>query len=316
MDRSEQAVDALLLCGDKGSSRPVMGESKAFLFLHGKPLFIHTLDALEDVGRIRRVFIVGDKRKLDRLLSEYNRRGYRKPVVTLEQWNNLLSNAWNGFLATLDGYKPGDEDRDPQIRNRVIFILPGDSPIVSPEEIDDFFDKADMKSFDYVAGMTPREVMSRYYPSGGNPGIKMAYIYLKEGAFRINNLHMARPFACGNRMAIQQMYNSRYQKDIRNIIRLTMNMWTHHVKMQSLMLYIIMQLSMFFSFVGLERVGDMTRRHTSIKSVTESIGRILGLRFGCAITTRGGAALDIDNEKDYETMKQMFTTWRKAQKSE
>jgi len=309
------SIDALLMCGDRGASRAVECQSKAFLFLHGKPLFIHVLEALERVGRVRRIFIIGDKERLDHYLALRQKTPHARPVVTLEQRGSLLSNVWNGFLGTLDGYQPGDEERDANIRNKIVLVAPGDAPLISTGEIDEFIDQADMETYDYVAGLTAEKVMRRYYPARGRPGIRMAYLYLREGAFRINNLHLARPFACQNRIVIQQMYRSRYQKDIRNIIRLSRDMWTHHVKLQSLALYFMLQLSLFLAYLGLKRLNRFTRRRTPIKPVTEAIGRILGMRFGCVVTSRGGAALDVDNARDYETMKAMFFEWKRMQEN-
>lgn len=308
---THKPLDALLLCGDRGANRPVMGESKVFLYLHGKPLFMYPLEALLASPAIGRVFIVGNKARLDQSLAQM-KAPPEKPVVTIEQKANLLANAWEGFLYTLDGYGPGDEERRPDLRNKVVFILPGDAPLISQEDIDDFLGKADMDKYDHVIGFSTREAMSGYYPSGGRPGIKMAYIHMREGAFRINNLHLARPFACANRQAIQLMYNSRYQKDVRNIIRLSRDMWAHHVKLQSLALYFMMQLSLFSAHLGLNRLRDFFRRRAPIGAVAASVGRILGMRVGYVITDRCGAALDIDNERDYETMKLRFWEWKQG----
>lgn len=304
-------MDALLLCGDKGANRPVMGESKAFLFLHGKPLFVYPLEALEASPFIGRVFIVGNKTRLDACLARRKTPG-PKPVLTVEQRSNLLANVWEGFLETLDGYEPGDEERRPELKDKLVFILPGDAPLISPEDIGDFLERADMEKYDHVIGFSTRDAMSGFYPSGDKPGIKMAYIHMREGAFRINNLHVARPFACANRQAIQLMYNSRYQKDIRNIIKLSRDMWAHHVKLHSLALYFMMQLSLFCSYLGLNRLRDFFRRRAPIDSVAASAGRILGMRVGYVITDRCGAALDIDNERDYETMKLRFFEWKET----
>jgi len=307
-------VDAVMLCGDRGASKAVDGESKAFLPLHGKPLFIHVVEALLNVTRVGRVFIIGDRARLDHCLAQWNANPGR-PIVTLPQGASLIENVWNGFLATIEGYQPGLERRDEAVADKTVFFLPGDSPIISSAEIDEFFDQADMARYDYVAGFTPQRAMEKFYPAGGAPGIRMAYLYFAEGVYRINNLHLARPFAGRNRDAIQRMYNSRYQKDLGNIVRLTRDMWRHHVKLQSLALYFMLQLSQFFAFTGLWRLNRFTRRHTPMEAVAAAAGRILGLRMGWAITTRGGAALDIDNARDYAAMKERFFEWKESQQA-
>lgn len=305
-------MDALLFCGDGGASRPVRGENKAFLDIEGSPVFIHVLRALEKVSRIRRIFIIGDKDRLDNFLSEKERERV-KPVITLRQWGGLASNAWNGFLATLDDYSPGDEKKRPELNDRTVFAVAGDAPLVSPEEIDEFLDSADMEKFDYVVGLTPEETMRRYYPTVGKPGIKMAYFHLREGLFRVNNMHMARPFAFANREAIQKMYDTRYQKKIMNVLRLSRDLWRFKPVRSRIWIYFLMQASMTLSRLGFKGFSEMTRRRVGIEDVMEAIGQILGLRAGYAVTRRGGAALDIDNETDYSTMKRMFAEWKAAQ---
>lgn len=302
------------MCGDRGASRPVDGDSKTYLYLHGKPLFIHVLETLGQISRVNRIFIIGDKARLDHLLAKHaSRLSTSKPVTTLDQSDSLLSNVWNGFVATLDNYETGDEEMNREIKNKVVFLLPGDSPIVSAGEIDDFFDKADMTKFDHVTGLTGKDVMKRYYPTKTKPGIKMAYLHFREGDYRINNLHLARPCAYQNSQAIQQAYNSRYQKDIKSIINLTKDMWGYHVKLESLAIYFLMQISMFLRFIKLGKLNIITRRFTPLDAVAAAGSRILGTRFGFAFTNRGGAALDIDNESDYEAMKSRYFEWKQMQ---
>ncbi|MDH5638459.1 MAG: NTP transferase domain-containing protein [Nitrospinota bacterium] len=304
-------MDAVILCGDKGASRMVEGESKAFLFMSGKPLFLRVALAVADVDRVARLFIIGDKAKIDLHLSRHP--PLSKPVVTLEQQGSLLENILAGFIATIDGYQPGMENTIPSIRDKVVMLAPGDTPLLHPAEINEFLDGANMEDFDYVAGLTPDHVMARYLPAGGEPGISMAYMHFREGRFRINNLHVARPFACRNLDVVQLIYASRYQKDLKNIARLTRDMWEHHVKLQCLLLYAGLQAAMFLSFVRLRFLGDIIRRFIPLKSVAEAASRILGMRVSWAVTTRGGAALDVDNDIDYETMKKMFHQWKEMQ---
>lgn len=303
-------VDALLFCGDSGASRPIEGKSKAYLPIEGLPLFIHVLRALSGVERIGRVFIIGDKRRLDADLSIAG--PIEKPVVTLEQGANLLENAWRGFLASLDGYTPGAERERPDFKNRVIFALGADCPLITTAEIDEFFDRADMSRYDYVAGLTPKDALERYRPRGGRPGIKMAYFHVREGLFRISNMHMARPFAFAVTEPVQMIYNLRYQKKARNVLRLVVGFLALNAGWSKLRLYLLMQAAMFSRNIGLPGLADRIRRRVPIGGVMEAVGDVLGLRAGFAVTERGGAALDIDNEKDYIAMKRMFAEWKAA----
>jgi len=302
-----QAVDALLLCGDKGAAHPIRGESKAHLTISGEPLFIHALKALATADHVRRIFVIGDKQRLDQAINSFYKG--KKPVITLEQWAHLVDNVWNGFLATIDGYKDGAEN-NPDIANRVVFALPCDAPLISSEEVDDFISRADMDKYDYVVGLTPKESLEKYYPTDEKPGIKMAYMHFREGLYRINNLHMARPFAFKNRTAIQQLYDARYQKRFHNFVKLLKDFWGIPGVPSKVWLYFTLHVSLALTRMGFEGASDMTRHITPMKLVVEGMGEVLGVRAGYLATTQGGATIDIDNEKDFITMEKMFDEWK------
>ncbi|HJM82347.1 MAG TPA: NTP transferase domain-containing protein [Nitrospinota bacterium] len=314
MNSSSKGVDTLLLCGDKGASRSVYGVSKSFIYMHGKPLFAHVLDALFKTQNVRRIFIIGNKQKLDANISQLGRqKDFPKPVITIEQDSNLIANIWSGFLATLGANHQSERQVNKELIDKVILVLPGDVPLISAAEVDDFLLKADIGCYDYVMGMTPSNEMAIFHSTGKKPGIKMASAYFREGSFRINNLHLARPFACKNLDAVQLLYNSRYQKNVMNMLRLTRDMWRQHIKVQSLFLYFLMQVSSLLAYLGLEKFNWVARRYVPMTKVAAAVGRILGMRAGFVITTAGGAALDVDNEADYETMKLRFLEWKGTQ---
>jgi len=286
----------------------VEGESKAFLFIHGLPMFLWPAMAASQSPGVRRLFFVGNQKKLDYHLARASQY-ITKPVTTMEQGSTLLENAWKGFLATVDGYTEGAEKNNPAMLAKPVLFMPGDAPLISPAEIGEFIAAADMGRYDYVAGFTEDKVMERYYPSAGQPGIKMAYLHFKEGRFRINNLHLVRPFMCANREVAQMMYHSRYQKDLRNIVHLARDLWGLRVHRRTLALYVQLQTAMFLNFIGFTGVSDLIRSRVPMADVAVAVERILGMRVGWAVTT-GGAALDVDNDVDYETMKMMFHRWR------
>ncbi|MBI5815838.1 MAG: nucleotidyltransferase family protein [Nitrospinae bacterium] len=306
-------MDAILLCGDRGASRHVKGVNKALLPVKGAPLFTHVLRALEGAARIERVFIVGDKKKLDSALVESG--GSSKPVVTMDQWENLAANIWNGFLATLDGYTLGAERKRPELAGRMVFCVPGDSPLITPAEINEFLDRADMDRHDYMIGLTPEKALDRYLPARGKPGIRMTCFNVREGRFRINNMHIARPFAFQNRGAIQKMYNVRYQKNLRNIARMLKDLWAIRGVRPRLWIYIVMQVSMMLSLAGFSGLAAKASSLVSMDDVAGGVGAILGLRAGLVVTGHGGSAVDIDNDHDYDVMQAMYDEWTAAGKN-
>ena len=306
-------LDAVILCGDRGSARMVEGEAKAFLFIHGLPMFLWPAMAANQSPEVGRLFFVGNKKKLDYYLARASQY-ISKPTVTIEQGSTLLENAWKGFLATVDGYSDGAEKTNPSMMEKAVLYIPGDAPLVCPEEIGEFIAASDMGRFDYVAGFTKESVMERYYPSGGLPGIKMAYLHFMEGRFRINNLHLVRPFKCANREVAQMMYHSRYQKDLRNIVHLARDLFALGVNRRTLAIYAKLQAAMFLNFAGLTGASDLIRARVPMADVAGAVDAILGMRVGWAVTSRGGAALDVDNDADYETMKKMFHRWKEMQR--
>ena len=107
------SVQAILLAGDRGHSRAVRGESKAFLSVDGKPMVVHVIEALLHTPEVREVFVVGDAIRLEKVVSEYGcvqlaaRRA--KPLHIVPQRGSLYENVWYTFLRTLpEG--PRDED--------------------------------------------------------------------------------------------------------------------------------------------------------------------------------------------------------------
>ncbi|MBI4666812.1 MAG: hypothetical protein HY751_10435 [Nitrospinae bacterium] len=277
----------------------------------GYPLFIHVLEAVADSRHIRRVFIVGDKTRLEKALEKHPSLAAKKPVICLNQWENLAANIWNGFISTLDGYVEGLEKTRPEFFNRAIFILPGDSPLITTGEIDEFFQKADMERYDYVAGLTPKESLAKYLPTENTPGITMTCFHVRDGLFRISNMHAARPFAFVNRGAILKIYNVRYQKKLRNIIRLLRELWAVKPVRSKIWMYLAMEAAMALSLWGFKGLSDRVRRLVSTEMILDGVGQILGVRAGHVVTTHGGAALDIDNDRDYDAILEMFERWRK-----
>jgi CTP:molybdopterin cytidylyltransferase MocA len=299
------------MCGEGVASRPVLGESKIYLPVHGRPVFLYVLDALLQSTCVRRIFIVGDKRRIESAI-EADGQNRLKPVTVIAQERNLLENVWRGFISTLDGYVEGAQKDNPDFAGRVILAMPGDSPLVTPVEIDEFAARADMSRYDYVVGITPASSLTRFRPSEGRPGIRMSSIHLREGLFRISNLHLARPFAFKNRDAALKMYELRYQRDISNVLRFFHHLWVTPGWRSHIGLYTALQVCLTLSRIGLGSMADILRRFIPSDSAIYAISQITGARAGVVITTHGGAALDIDNDSDYRAMTEMFDQWRTA----
>ena len=85
--------------------------------------------------------------------------------------------------------------------------------------------------------------------------------------------------------------------------------------LRALATYGLMQLSRVLMRMSLKRLSLYTRRLVSLRSLEEYAGRVLRARLTSVETTFGGAALDVDNERDFQITSQMFTRWRQFQLS-
>jgi len=305
-------IQAILLAGDRGASKAVRGSSKAFVEIAGKPMVVHVLEALLHTPEISEVFATGDTLRLEKAFAEHGclslaaSRGCALNFVP--QGDTLYENVWNAFLRSLPPAAP-----DP---DHAVLVVPSDIPLVVPEEISDFLAGAEKTDADYVIGLTPEEALAPYRPSDAQPGIEMAYFNLREGRFRQNNLHCVRPLRMRNRHYIQDIYENRYQKEWGNMLRLAWRVLTRELRnLWVLGFYLVMHVAGVLQRHGYRRLSDRVRRFASLSTVERGMSALLQTRVLCAITTRGGAALDIDNEKDLEVAQRMFERWKRRQRN-
>ncbi len=308
-------VDAAILMGDKGRSRPIRGENKNFLDLNGLPLFMYVLQSLEKAKHVDRIFVVGDRSRIQHVLRKYAA-SFLSPdkIVILDQDNTLFDNAMAAFEASArtdissqsrGGAEPDDE--------RAILYLGGDMPLILPQEIDEFIEKCDLKRFDYFLGMSTEQGLKAFYPTKRQRGIKMAYFYVREKKFRINNLHLAKPLKIKTRLNLQKLYDYRHQKEFFNFVKLLWVFCHLHLSLQGIVYYLILHCNLFMARVGIEWVTRPFRRLISVKDAERVLGDVLGCRLAIVETSLVGAALDVDNEKDYVTISAMFDQWRTFQ---
>lgn len=211
-------MDAFVLAGDRGASHQILETNKAFLKLEGYPLFIHVLKALDGVPEIARIYIIGPQKKM---MEEIERALpytlFMKKIEVLEQKNSLIENILAAYSHSLPGYQDGVDIHQLKHDDPPGLFLPADIPLITSSEIQEFLSKSDMNRFDYCLGVTPEEALIPFYPKADQPGMKMPYVYTRDQAYRLNNLHLARPLRIGAGRDIQQLYDHRYQKYLGNL---------------------------------------------------------------------------------------------------
>lgn len=314
MPPMSQNLDVIVTAGDRGASRPVLGDNKAFLPLAGIPIINYVLSAVEQARCTARIFVVGDTARLAAALAVPNTpfRGLR-PLCLLEQEYTLYDNVWKAFLHTLPDYTPGTDWRlyleTPAIEKAVL-VMPGDIPLATPYEIDAFVESCDLSRYDYFLGLSTEQTLRAYYPQDGQPGICMAYFVLRDLCVRQNNLHLVKPLRLGNRHYIQKMYDFRYQREWRNILRLGWELCT--TQSGSLHLagyYFCLHAARLLTALGWQHIRLFRPCFLEMPVVASALSHLLQTRFTAVITSYGGCALDIDNAEHYAAVCANFERW-------
>lgn len=302
--------DALLVAGEGKDSYKVYHRHKAFLPIEGKCVLSHVVQALQGAQAIRRIIIIGPREAILRHLQQDGLNFIDpKPIEVLEQKRSLYENVWHGFLHTLPEIVPEDELNDSVYRDRAVLVVPCDAPLVTSHEIDYFIQNADLEHYDQILGLTPEENLMPFYPQPGKPGVRMAYLHLKEHRYRINNLHLVKPVRIGNRHYIHQMYHYRYQRNLKNVILFGWEIIGKDKKGRY-RYYIGLSLGLFFSWLKIPFLVRLFRSWVPKQGLEECISSIMDTRFMGLESPLPGSALDIDNARDYEAIKLRFKEWR------
>jgi len=281
-------------------------QNKAFLKVGSRTILEIILAELRKVDEIDRVIMIGPADRLEKLLAEKVRGTYPKPLLIFEQKQDLLENA----LAAVDATAAN------QPEDRCALLLPSDIPLVTAHEVRQFIQRCDMNRYDYVVGLTTSQALARFYPRDGQPGVVMSYFNLDSGEYRVNNIHMVRPHAFRNLEYIRRTYSMRYQNEIGNILRM---LWHLSVTMfkapGALFFYLGMHTANFCRACKLTALARFVERSLKRKRVEKYISRILGTRFHLVITDFGGSAIDVDNDRDYQTVCLRHQEWIDMQES-
>ena len=301
-------IDAVVVAGDGRAARRVFKKNKALLDIGGKPIIRHIVETLKACRLIENVVVVGPKEKFEEVIGDTG-------VHIVPQKRSLAENGWEGFLQTLGEYRQSSEITGSLIEKyffKHILFLSGDIPLICVEELEQFISRCDMEKYDYIAGITSEDILKLFGPRKGRPGIKMATFHTREGNFRQNNLHMARPFVLLNSIdLVLKVYEYRYQKEFFNILRAILEI----VKLgpgkigTTLVLFLLLQISAGLTAVGFEALSRIVSYPVTRARLEMLISAILSARFKIVETTIGGAALDVDNEKDFMVLSVMYRDW-------
>lgn len=300
-------MDCVILAGNRESYRAFSEKpNKAFLEIQGRTILDLMLEQLVSVPAIDRLFLVGPKSQIEAHLAKLDLARLGKPIQVFEQSSDLVNNIEEVIQAT-----QVDDHSD-----RYLLILPSDIPLLTHQELIQFIDQCNMDAYDMVSGVTTSKALSQFYPTSNLPGIRMAYFYFKEGAFRINNMHMVRPGALKYGHYIRKTYAMRYQKELINILKMIWGLlgvaWRNP---DGIYIYLGMSMARLLRERGFFRMAHFFSRQFTLERTSRSISKVLGTRFKIAITHYGGAAIDVDNESDYQAVVARYDEWKTLQKN-
>jgi hypothetical protein len=142
----------------------------------------------------------------------------------------------------------------------------------------------------------------------------MAYFNVREGRYRVSNLHLVKPARIANRLYIEEMYEHRYQKQFGNIVGLAWRLVRKEEGgLRILGFYILIHLAGISNRLGWRRLADRIRAWIPLDRLAEACGALLRAECRFVVTDIGGCGLDIDNERDYDVVQVAFEKWRAAQ---
>ena len=245
------------------------GTNKAFLRLRGKPLLSYVISALDRASEIRSIHIAGPANKLRELLSEFK---YDKPVSYIEQGETVFKNLWYGALHTYPEYERGKDYRE--LRNspeaaKYVLAITSDTPLLEPSEVNHFIKDAPMDKFDFVFGITRKEVLLPFAPKGNDPGINFAYFVMKDIIFRQANFFQFRPLKLGYVMDdfIPLIYSIRYQKELSNIIKAMSAIIKAGAGLKALYYFILLQVGRSSDMKGRKWLRDFVRKGITLPKI-------------------------------------------------
>lgn len=309
------ALDAVVLAGDRSAARLLYGTNKAFLRLRGKPLLCYVISALDRAEEIRTINVVGPCDRLKDLLSELT---LQKPLNYIDQGNSIVDNIWEGSLSTFPEYKRGMHyhslENSPEA-GKSIFIVTCDLPFLEPVEIDQFIKNAPVNDFDFIFGITRKEMLLPFAAQGDDPGISFAYFVLKDIIFRHANFFLMRPLKLGYVMDefIPLIYSIRYQKELKNILSALRSIVKAGAGLGGVYILASLQLGRWLDMRGWNRTRDLVRKGITLKFTLDYARPVLQTRFGAFETIGPGPCVDTDNENDLAIADKMFERWKEMQ---
>jgi len=315
MSQSAPKVDAIVLAGTHiDKKKLIRGHNKAFLPVGDGISLGLVLDALRRSSKVGGIFVVGPEPALRHLLPP-EEQGYR--IVT--EKGRMLDNAWSAFTAAEDSLSPDTlaEER----RDRAYLFLTSDIPLAVPEAIDDFLErcfaleKERGGTVDFFAGLADEVALAPFYPKPSRHGIRRPYLELKHQRLRLANIYLARPRRIKNLEILQQGFAARKLTQWRSIGRLIAAFLRNPGGIRGALHILCFQAAALLERGGAHRLASLPRGFLRLPVVERTASMMLGCQFVSVITPYGGLSVDIDDDSDYEIIRENLGVWREHQRT-
>ena len=192
-------------------------------------------------------------------------------------------------------------------------LLPIDIPFVTTAELEEFLTNCTKEDIDYGVGMSEESALKKFYPNQHQPGIAPNYLHLKEGNFRLNNLHHIKPFQVHNRQFIAKMYTRRHQSNLLNIIKTLYDfLITERMGAGPVFFFVYLEMLVLMKHMGFEKILNLGRRYAPMEKVAAYTSKLLQAKVVIVETTIGGCATDIDSDEDYAAVESRYEEWVNA----
>ncbi|NNE05254.1 MAG: NTP transferase domain-containing protein [Xanthomonadales bacterium] len=302
-----QPLDAIVLAGThRNPKRLISGRNKAFLDIAGRPLVRHVVDALLEAQNIDQVFVVGPVKQLGPALG-----GTPSRVHMVKQQGKMLTNTWAAIYASEARHAGRAEE---QVHKRPLLIISCDLPLVSGDAVDDFIarcaaqDKEPGEPVSMLVGVVEEQGVTPFYPDRQNDGIMRPYVELAFGRVRLANIYVARPRHLSHQEFLQTGFTFRKAVDWRNVVKLAFNVLRQPGGWGAAWMTLRMQLALMLSR-GKGRLYRKLRAGNTKERVEKAVGDVLGGSIRIVTTPFGGLSLDVDDEQDYQVLKDRYDDW-------
>jgi len=282
-------MDALILAGTGKGYLPVATGNKALIEIMGRPIIEYVIDALRSAEHVGSIYVVGPLTELSFLAQRH------QDVEFFQQGDSLVDNVLSSY-----------EKICPEL-DRHILVTASDIPFVRPQEVDGFISSSAFRDYDVVLGVSNETALRRFYPSGGETGLKPACCYFRQGPIRLNNLFIMKYPTETLREYAGLLYSLRYQKRLMNFARLMLQVARKDPdRLRLIWTLIIMQVTLQADRMGLPVLARAIGKLLDIRKAEDTVSGTISARFRAVIMDYGGSVMDIDNEASLEAAQAMF----------